>query len=1630
MTTQTQLGELTLDGQRYVLAPDRQGYLFRTEKAPPFAPVAAPTTYAGLESFQTYRPISINDLALGLGLFRIPSQDHRDPDAYRRVWKSEGIDTRWSTGIVLSPALVRQTMPTLPNGRLVDLLGNLYLIYRDPSRNYVTLKRRLLPNRTWSSSSSEAESPITIALSTPAVATDGQTVITAHYASQSTTRKIIVTARTPSQFQDSHATFSSAIFNAGKNTNAAVRPHLVSNGGILYLLYSSTGGIKIEKHQSGDKFDDTDMPTIGDDASEIQGVVSMIGTDGKPKIYVATYSALYEVDPDDGVVQVVEAATHSSNNFAFPALHQGALYYGMNVREGSPFRLHRLTNRSGARLIEDVSVPDDSLPPEVDASPIQAIVSIRDMLYVIAGGDCTFVLRGETWHCLGGLQAQISGGYVRDEDLDVSLDIAPTFSGERSSFTFDRTGQNLDVYYTTVAGTNRPTGTVVDEDYVWVLDSGHNAGFAFDVDTKQYRPDQNITFGSEIDNPVGGWSNRTHLFVIDATHRRVFVYWKGTKLRDRDKDFNLDISITFVVGGCGAINYGDYGWVLHGRRATAKMTGYYLVTNPPTRPSRPERFDFDLDYRANPSPGAAILSQDGRWIYICDAGDDNVYVYDASVSPPSLQTDLTFPMNSGNQAPTGGITNESGETLWVLDTSDHKFYAYQTSTDRHIPSRDFELAAAQSSPSGAMRGAVGGTNYVWIFDTGASKAFAYNIDVNPPAYVADGTRDISLSALPSNFMSGGYVVGTRAYLIDGSSRDVYGIDLRPGNTYGSYNSAWNRRLTTQNDNSDGIIEPPGTYFYVPDYDDTVPEHKAFGYRKSDGGYIAARTFSIQSAVQFPAGGAFDSSNMYIMDAVKNEFLAYSLSTRRRDSSRDFDATGIGTSTIYAAFEANGYAYAVIAFGSEGPNALAYDMSGVRHRPTLDFPTNEALYTGCGTFLNSDQDHLYVVDWRDTFIYAYDLDDNGRYVSGMSINLTGGNTKPVGAIASGDDVWIVDYTDKKAYIYSISGRRYIGNRDITMAPNNAYPIGGFGVGGTGYVLDERRNDLFAYDLSTQQQDGSRTLLDFLDRSYGQPVSAFEQNGTLWVVQVLIDPQRPIGQLIDYTTTTAVAYRLSDGVRLPNLDFTFPKRPDQVGSPVVVGNEVLVPRDNPSRVVERYYLYQDATIRAAWDEGDDFWVVNSNDMRAYAFRKADGQRDASLDFALDEKHSNPRGAMVHDHTVWIFDHKDPDSLAFAYDLSTSPPSRYAARDFTLDANLNDDPIDGFSVGNTGYVLDAGLSGVSNDTIWEYDLRPTVPVFLRTDRNLVVASTRAVGAFTDGETVYVAISGGFSVHNMLAYNLSTKAADRAKDFDLPTSSTSGPGYAFGGHVVGGTAWVLYPRERKAYAFSRPRSLHILAAAENDGDLIVCHTYGSMSVFEDIGSRNPLGIRREADGSVELPYMDIGLPGFQKAWYYVRLLISGDIDHSENVIHVDFDAGGGWQTLGTATASRSYFEWPSGGLAAERLRLRFRFERGAEGQSPVLLNVILGVLPEIPTYTYQFTVDVTKTSIESGVHAPSLLRKLRSAADSVSRVPMKYGGQDTVLVDVAAIRNRLRQEVPDAMLADWGEDSGLVEVVAHERV
>ena len=216
----------------------------------------------------------------------------------------------------------------------------------------------------------------------------------------------------------------------------------------------------------------------------------------------------------------------------------------------------------------------------------------------------------------------------------------------------------------------------------------------------------------------------------------------------------------------------------------------------------------------------------------------------------------------------------------------------------------------------------------------------------------------------------------------------------------------------------------------------------------------------------------------------------------------------GTRLADKDIESNDFGYVTGLWGSDstlwvfadgwGPQVMAFDTEGNRES---EQDVNLQGTGGYVTDIWSDGETIWATIFEGG-AKAYALDGGAR-VSGkdLSESLTAaGNDSPTGMWSDQETVWVADYYDTKMYAYQLSdGARLAAKEFSTMihgAPNHTHPRGVWSDGETVLIADWLGGKVRAYRLS----DGTRVPtkdIDTADAGNVNPTGLWSDGETLWV-----------------------------------------------------------------------------------------------------------------------------------------------------------------------------------------------------------------------------------------------------------------------------------------------------------------------------------------------------------------------------------------------------------------------------------------------------------------------------------------------------------------------------------------------------
>ena len=166
----------------------------------------------------------------------------------------------------------------------------------------------------------------------------------------------------------------------------------------------------------------------------------------------------------------------------------------------------------------------------------------------------------------------------------------------------------------------------------------------------------------------------------------------------------------------------------------------------------------------------------------------------------------------------------------------------------------------------------------------------------------------------------------------------------------------------------------------------------------------------------------------------------------------------------------------------------------------DFDTLQAAGNTSPRGIWSDGETMWVADWIDEKIYAYEMATTSR-VSGKDFDTlqAAGNTSPRGIWSDGETMWVADWIDEKIYAYDMTTRVRVPSKDFDSlkAAGNRYPQGIWSDGTAMWVADSFNDKVYAYDLTTKARVPGREFNTLDAAGNWIPTGIWSDGATMWV-----------------------------------------------------------------------------------------------------------------------------------------------------------------------------------------------------------------------------------------------------------------------------------------------------------------------------------------------------------------------------------------------------------------------------------------------------------------------------------------------------------------------------------------------------
>ena len=470
-----------------------------------------------------------------------------------------------------------------------------------------------------------------------------------------------------------------------------------------------------------------------------------------------------------------------------------------------------------------------------------------------------------------------------------------------------------------------------------------------------------------------------------------------------------------------------------------------------TRRVRDESNDFNTLDTDNTS--AEGIWSNGRTMWVADREAGKIFAYNMRTKAREVGNDFNTLAGTGDVR---GIWS-NGTIMWAADATDNKIYAYNLSTKaRHVSA---DITFVQVNGQGSPYGITGHNNVLYVSGPGFAVIQQYDI-ANP---VADPTIDTFLVTPDIEAANGADVTLTW------TTSDATGVTLNGSTVAVDGRQVISGKTDTTTDyvlvatNSAGItVTETITVTWGSLLD--------FGVRKP-----ALDFAPLASDNTFASDIWSDDETMWVLDSNDEKIYAYNLSTKARDSAKDFNTLTVDRNSHPSGIWSDGVTMWVSQGGNRSDSTYAiyaYNLSTKARDSAKDF-TRLASGVGGPSGLWSDGVTMWVADDAGDSIDAYNLSTKARDSAKDFTRQTlsgAGNNNPVGIWSDGTTMWVSDRSDDRLYAYSLRNRTRDASKDFNTlrAAGNTNPTGIWSDGVTMWVADDggtrfNNANIYAYQL---------------------------------------------------------------------------------------------------------------------------------------------------------------------------------------------------------------------------------------------------------------------------------------------------------------------------------------------------------------------------------------------------------------------------------------------------------------------------------------------------------------------------------------------------------------------------------------
>ncbi len=533
---------------------------------------------------------------------------------------------------------------------------------------------------------------------------------------------------------------------------------------------------------------------------------------------------------------------------------------------------------------------------------------------------------------------------------------------------------------------------------------------------------------------------------------------------------------------------------------------------------------------------------------------------------------------------------------------------------QHLPKKFLSISILFFAVGGLVFGMGRNDDFNAIFNTNNE----VGDDCNTLADTGDDFN--TLGAAGNGSPEGIWSDGTTMWVLDGSDEKIYAYNMTTKACDSSKN--FNK---LRNDRSTGIWSD-GTTMWVADFSDA----KIYAYKMRSKSRDRSKDFNtLEDAGNYLSAGIWsDGTTMWVANygldlggsTINAKIYAYDMTTKERDSSKDFDTLDAENTSPQGIWSDGTTMWVVdsypVPFTTSSKKIYAYNMITKERDSSKDFNMLQDAGNHHARDIWSDGDTMWVADYGDNKIYAYDmssysykmsekLGDIAKYFNTLD---DAGNDYARDIWSDETTMWVLDTIDDKIYAYKMTTKKRDNSKDFdTLDAENTSPLGIWSDGTTMWVAD-LSDRIFAYDMTTKERDEEK---DFTPN--GLSVDIWSDGTTMWGAGY---------------SEKIFAYDMTTKGRDDDKDFDA--------------------------------IFEVEEISSIWSDGTTMWVADEDDRKIYAYNMTTKERDEEKDFNINALQNAgnyfPVGIWSDGTTMWVLDGEDSKIYAYAMgDRYTSPAAQ---------------------------------------------------------------------------------------------------------------------------------------------------------------------------------------------------------------------------------------------------------------------------------------------------------------------------------------------------------------------------------------